>query len=144
MAVRDNVLFAVNKAATPRSVVAFDLTSGEGAVGRKGKRGRRADPADRRSRCEAVENGTSDGYLMLIDPKSGNTTVVGSGVMSPVWPSIETITSTSTTECWWRRWRYTRSMWDTHRWYMTGGYAITNLGAFAVVAELPQARTLDD
>jgi hypothetical protein len=36
-----------------------------------------------------VKNGTSDGYLMLIDPQSGNTSVVGRGAMSPVWPSTQ-------------------------------------------------------
>jgi outer membrane protein assembly factor BamB len=89
MAVRDNVLFAVNKAATPRSVVAFDLTSGKELWAEKGNEGDalilRVDDRG----VWAVENGTSDGYLMLIDPTSGNTSVVGSGVMSPVWPSIE-------------------------------------------------------
>ena len=86
--VRDNMLYAVNKAADPRNVVAFDLTTGEQVWTEKRNVGEAKIIRVDESGVWAMETTSSEGSLVVIDHKSGETSVRKKGVLSMAWSSM--------------------------------------------------------
>jgi len=89
MFTRDNTLFAVNKAASPWSMVAFDLTTGKQLWTEKDNQGEtKIIRVDDRG-VWAVQTSSGDGHLVVTDPKTGETSVVRKGGLTPDWSSIK-------------------------------------------------------
>ncbi|MGI5269037.1 PQQ-binding-like beta-propeller repeat protein [Nonomuraea sp. CA-218870] len=89
MVVHGDTLYAVNKAADPWAMVAFDLTTGKQRWTEKGNQGEtKIIRVDDRG-VWALQTGGGAGYLVVTDHKTGETSVVKEGALTPAWSSTK-------------------------------------------------------